>query len=158
MTPRTTEIEAIDGDGVVGPAPRTRTEWPHELRLEESVSEIASRAAKHQLVGVGRIVELSLYEVGKVGRFCGDLGHDALCHLITEPSLFGVVGTDWEVEAKAAGRVLAGWGQTGVPQRRDLEIERGGFGDKASHAGFKVALHLLCRAKKCDVVAKIGLV
>ncbi len=74
--------EALHRDRIVRPPPRARSERPHERRLQKPVAEVAPGATEHQLVGVGRIVELALDEIGEVGRRLGDPGDDVGRHLV----------------------------------------------------------------------------
>ena len=109
----TAQVETVDGHGVVGPAPRTRAEGAHELGLQQPVGEVTAGAPEHQLVGVGRVVELAFDEVGEVRGHRGDLGHDAPGHLVAQARLLRVGGADREVEGEAAGGVLPGGARLG---------------------------------------------
>src|SRR5262249_56563281 len=46
------EVEAVDRDGRVEPAAGAGPEGSHELRVEESVAEVATGATKHHVEGV----------------------------------------------------------------------------------------------------------
>ena len=80
------------------------------------MGEVTAGASEHELVGVGRVVELAFDQIGEVRRVRRDLGHDAGSHLIAEPRLLGMVAADGGVEGEAAGDVLPGRGQAGIAQ------------------------------------------
>ena len=86
-TRRRTDTDPSTGTGLSGHPARPGPERPHELGLEQPVGEVAARAAEHQLVGEGRVVQLALDQVGEVRRHRRDLGHDALGHLVAQAVL-----------------------------------------------------------------------
>ena len=88
------------------------------------MGEVAAGASEHQLVGVGRVVELALDEVREVRGHRGDLGHDALGHLVAQLRLMCMGRADREVEGEGARRVLARGGHARIAQGRDLQVER----------------------------------
>ena len=95
---------------------------------------------------------------GKFGCRRGDLGHDALGHLVAQAVLRLPVGRDRQIEGEAAGRVHTLGSQARVVQRGDLEVEGGRLWHQAAHAALEVGLHLLGRAEERDVAAERGAV
>ena len=86
------------------------------------MGEVAPGAAEHPLVGRGRVVELSLDEIGEVRGPLRDPGHDPLGHLVAQGRGLIMGSPDRRVKGEAARHVLSGRCEVGITQRRDRQV------------------------------------
>jgi hypothetical protein len=85
-----------------------RPERAHVLGLEQTVAEVATGRAEHQLEGVRRIDERAFDDVGEVRRELGDARNNALSHDVGGRALLLVRAGHRQVHRKHARGVLAG--------------------------------------------------
>src|SRR5262245_48735647 len=84
MASRAAEVEPADRDRQVEEPLRPRTIGPHQIRMQQTVAEIAGRRAEHGVHVIRREGDVPDLDVAKVRREPSDLVDDLLRHLVLE--------------------------------------------------------------------------
>jgi len=103
---------------------RPGTVGSHQIRMQQTVAEVAGRSAEHRLHVVRRERDVAYLDVAEVRCEPGDLVNHPLCHHVLELAVHVAVGLHRECECKRACGVLACGRHARVVHGRDLHSHR----------------------------------